>query len=102
MVMLFQGTQDIKPVTILIEIALRLAHELRLHARRAEFLETDISMRTSRPPVQREADIDLEWPSLEPEDGAGNVTDADVIFQFNFLRCRVRLARIQGLGETSS
>ncbi|KAB5546818.1 hypothetical protein GE09DRAFT_1204699 [Coniochaeta sp. 2T2.1] len=114
MVMLFQGTQDLRPATMLIAIALRLAHELGLHTRRAEFLETsqvlerdrvfwiaylldrDISMRTSRPPVQREADIDLEWPSPEPEDGAGNVNDADGIFQFNFLRCRVRLARIQG------
>jgi hypothetical protein len=113
MVMLFQGTQDLKPATMLIAIALRLAHELGLH-RRAEYLETsqvlerdrvfwiayildrDISMRTSRPPVQREADIDLEWPSDQPEDGAGNVTDADGTFSFNFLQCRVRLARIQG------
>ncbi len=115
MVMLFQGTRDLKPATMLIAIALRLAHELGLHtAQRAGYLDTsqvlerdrvfwiayildrDISLRTSRPPVQREADIDLEWPSAEPEDGAGNVTDADGIFGFNFLRCRVRLARIQG------
>lgn len=114
MVMLFQGTQDLKPATMLIAIALRLAHELGLHTRRVEYLDTsqvlerdrvfwiaylldrDISLRTSRPPVQREADIDLEWPPAEPEDGAGNVTDADGTFPFNFLRSRVRLARIQG------
>lgn len=114
MVMLFQGTQDLKPATMLIAIALRLAHELGLHTRRAEYVETsqvlerdrvfwiaylldrDISMRTSRPPVQREVDIELEWPSAEPEDGAGNVTDADGTLSFNFLRCRVWLARIQG------
>jgi hypothetical protein len=59
-------------------------------------LDRDISMCTSRPPVQREADIDLEWPSARPEDGAGNVTDTYGNFPFNFLRCRVQLARIQG------
>ena len=114
MVMLFQATQDLKPATMLIAIAIRLAHELGLHTRRAEYLDTsqvlerdrvfwiaylldrDISLRTSRPPVQREADIDIEWPSAEPEDGAGNVTDADGTFPFNFFRCRVRLAQIQG------
>jgi len=114
MVLLFQGTRDLKPATMLIAIAVRLAHELGLHTRGAEcidkshllerdrvfwiayILDRDISMRTSRPPVQREADINLEWPSAEPDDGAGNVTDADGMFSFNFLRCRIRLARIQG------
>lgn len=114
MVMLFQGTQDLKPATMLIAIALRLAHELGLHTRSAECLDTsqtlerdrvfwiaylldkDISFRTSQPPVQREADIDLEWPSAEPEDGAGNVYHANGTAPFNFLRCRVDIARIQG------
>ncbi|KIW72367.1 hypothetical protein, variant 2 [Phialophora macrospora] len=114
MVLLFQGAQDLKPATMLIAIALRLAHELGLHTRSAECLDTsqvlerdrvfwiayildrDISLRTSRPPVQREADIDLEWPSAQPEDGAGNVAQADGTFPFNFFQCRVRLARIQG------
>lgn len=114
MVLLFQGTQDLKPAMMLIAVALRLAHELGLHTRRPEFLEPsqvlerdrvfwiaylldrDISMRTSQPPIQREADIDIGWPSAEPEDGAGNVSDADGTILFNFLRCRVRLAQIQG------
>ena len=114
MVLLFQGTQDLKPATMLIAIALRLAHELGLHTRSADsldismtlernrvfwmayLLDKDISMRTSRPPVQREADIDVDWPSAEPTDGAGNVTDASASFSFNFLRCRVQLASIQG------
>lgn len=114
MVLLFQGTQDLKPATMLVAIALRLAHELGLHTRRLEsldasqvmerdrvfwiayILDRDLSMRTSRPSVQRESDIDIEWPSAEPEDGAGTVTTADGTFAFNFLRCRVRLARIQG------
>jgi hypothetical protein len=114
MVLLFQGQQDLKPATMLIAIALRLAHELGLHTRSPEYLDTsqvlerdrvfwiayvldrDISLRTSRPPIQREADIELEWPSADPEDGAGTVADADGTYSFNFLLCRVRLARIQG------
>lgn len=114
MVLLFQGTQDLKPATMLIAIALRLAHELGLHTRTPEYLDTsqvlerdrvfwiayildrDISLRTGRPPVQREADIELEWPSADPEDGAGAITGPDGTFTFNFLRCRVWLARIQG------
>lgn len=114
MVLLFQGSQDLKPATMLIAVALRLVHELGLHTRGPDFLEPsqvlerdrvfwiaylldkDISMRTSQPPIQREADIDIEWPSAEPEDGAGNLTDSNGNVPFNFLRCRVRLARIQG------
>ncbi|KAK5049320.1 hypothetical protein LTR84_004249 [Exophiala bonariae] len=114
MVLILQGMQDLKPAIMLIAIALRLAHELGLHRRKPEslnkskaleqdrvfwiayLLDRDIGLRSSRPPVQREADIDLEWPSSDPEDGAGNVTTSDGTFPFNFLRCRVRLARIQG------
>lgn len=69
MVILFQGTRDLKPATMLIAIALRLAHELGLHTRRsvgyldatqvlerdrvfwiAYILDRDISLRTNRPP----------------------------------------------------
>lgn len=114
MVMLFQGMQDLKPATMLIAVALRLAHELGLHIRKPQSLDTsqtleqervfwiaylldrDISLRTGQPPVQREADIDLEWPPADPFDGAGIVVNRDGAFPFNFLRCRVRLARIQG------
>ena len=114
MVLLFQGTQDLKPATMLIAVALRLAHELGLHTRRAEgfdashvlerdrvfwiayILDRDISMRTSRPPVQRETDIDLDWPSAEPDNGAGSLTKAESNCSLSFLQCRVSLARIQG------
>jgi hypothetical protein len=115
MVMLFQGTRNLKPATMLIAVALRLAHELGLHARRgsespdpstalerdrvfwiAYLLDRDISMRTGQPPVQLETDIDLEFPSDEPEDGAGLVFTADSSSSLNFFRARVQLARIQG------
>lgn len=99
---------------MLISIAFCLAHELGLHNRRVEDLDTpralerdrvfwvayildrDTSLRTNQPPVQHEVDIDIEWPLAEPEDGAGTVTDVNGQHPFNFLRCRVHLARIQG------
>lgn len=115
MVMLFQGAQDLKPATMLIAIALRLAHELGLqHVRSSEhleismilernrvfwiayILERDLSMRTRQPPLQLDIDIDIELPTAEPDDGAGLVLATDGSARFNFLRARVQLARIQG------
>lgn len=115
LVILFQGTRNLKPATMLIVVALRLVHELGLHTRRgsesldpstalerdrvfwmAYVLDRDISMRTGQPPVQLETDIDLELPSFEPEDGAGLVFTANHCSNLNFFRARVQLARIQG------
>lgn len=115
MALLFQGIQDLKPSTILIAVALRQAHQLGLHTREsstyldsalvlercrvfwiAHILDRDISMRTKQPPIQREIDIDLTWPSAEPEDGAGFVMTADGMSRFNFFLSRVQLAQIQG------
>ena len=115
MVMLFRGTQDLKPATMLIAIAIRLAHELGLQTGRgAEYLDTpsrverqrvfwiaylldrDISLRTLQPPVQNESDIDLEWPPANPDDGAGMIVAADGMSVFNSLLSRVKIAQIQG------
>jgi hypothetical protein len=118
--MLFQGTRNWKPAATLSAIALRLAHELGLHARRssssenlsasdmlerdrvfwiAYIIDRDISMRTGQPPVQLETDMDVELPAAEPEDGAGLVfaaADNSSSLSFNFFRARVQLAAIQG------
>ncbi|KAI8680505.1 Zn(2)-C6 fungal-type domain-containing protein [Fusarium keratoplasticum] len=115
MTLLFQGVQDLKPATMLIAMALRLAHQLGLHTREssahldgsvvlercrvfwiAYILDRDISARTKQPPIQREMDIDLEWPSSDPQDGAGFFTGADGVSSFNFFLSRVQLAQIQG------
>lgn len=96
-------------------MALRLVHQLGLHTREsmanldsnaalerrrvfwiAYILDRDISMRTKQPPIQREMDIDLEWPSADPQDGAGVFITADGISSFNFFFSRVQLAQIQG------
>ncbi|KAL5337699.1 hypothetical protein BJX70DRAFT_409030 [Aspergillus crustosus] len=113
--MLFQGTRDWKPAAMLIAIALRLAHELGLHARTssesfspqailerdrvfwiAYILDRDISLRTGQPPIQLETDIDIDFPLVQPADGAGLVPAADGSSTFNFFRARVQLAIIQG------
>jgi hypothetical protein len=117
--MLFQGTRNWKPAATLIAIALRLAHELGLHARRgsgseslsvsdslerdrvfwiAYIIDRDASMRLGQPPVQLETDMDIELPALEPEDGAGLAfaTADGRSLSFNFFRARVQLAAIQG------
>ena len=115
MVILFQGTQDLKPAATLIAVAIRLVHQLGLHTRAStEFLsdsqvkerdrvfwiafvlDRDISLRIKQPPILHEKDIYLEWPSAEPDDGTGIVMSADGTAGFNFLRHRVRLAQIQG------
>ena len=115
MVMLFQATLDLKPAAILISVALRLAHELCLHTQSkdpehldpamklerarvfwiAYILDRDISMRTKQPPVQRQADIGIDWPSAEPQDEAGLVPGINGSPRFNFLLSRVKLAHIQ-------
>ncbi|CAK7211349.1 hypothetical protein SCUCBS95973_001082 [Sporothrix curviconia] len=124
MALLFQGTLDMKPATILVAVALRLAHELGLHVRLrpdaaptcpqdpatesaerdrvfwcAYILDRDISMRTKQPPIQRLSDIGIDWPAAEPEDGAGLVPCAGVEAAaptFNFFLARAKLAHIQG------
>ncbi|KAL2867226.1 transcription factor domain-containing protein [Aspergillus lucknowensis] len=112
--MLFQGARNLKPAAMITAIALRLAHELGLHARgRSEglnasailernrvfwiayIIDRDISMRTGQPPVQLETDIDIDLPPDDPEDGAGLVFAPDHSSRFNYFRARVQLATIQ-------
>ncbi|KAF7560177.1 hypothetical protein G7046_g3965 [Stylonectria norvegica] len=117
LVMLFQGTRDLRPPTILIATALRLAHRLQIHTRRgselldraealqrdrvfwlAYILDKDISMRIKQPPVQIDAEIDVDLPPLEPvdEDNTGFVFSAGGRSKMNFFRARITLASIQG------
>ncbi|KAL4967485.1 transcription factor domain-containing protein [Aspergillus stella-maris] len=113
--MLFQAARNLKPATMIISIALRLAHELGLHSRArseglnpsvvlernrvfwiAYIIDRDISMRTGQPSVQLQTDIDIDLPALDPEDGAGVLLAADGSSRFGFFRARVQLANIQG------
>lgn len=117
LVMLFQGTQNLRPPTILIATALRMAHRLQLHTKTssvhlsrsealqrdrvfwlAYILDKDISMRTRQPPIQLDADVDLDLPPEEPadDDDIGFFFTTDGRSKMNFFRARVQLARIQG------
>ncbi|KAK7425316.1 hypothetical protein QQZ08_008213 [Neonectria magnoliae] len=117
LVMLFQGTQNLRPPMILIATALRLAHKLGLHTRKssvhldgaealqrdrvfwiAYILDKDLSVRTKQPPIQLDADIDLDLPPEEPasDDDMGFFFTADGRSRMNFFRARVQLAQIQG------
>lgn len=113
-VMVFQGAQDLGPPTLLIATALRLAHGLGLHTRRASaeletslalerdrvfwiiyILDRDLSLRTKRPPLQAETEIDVDWPPEEPDgDDTGFLAIGNG--HFNVLHARVQLAHIQG------
>ena len=116
MAMVLQATYNLKPAAILTTTALNLAHSLGLHIRNkskhidpvialqrdrvfwmAYILDRDMSMRTAQPPIQRDEDISLDLPPVEPEiDHAGFVFAADGIVKMNFFRVRVQLAYIQG------
>lgn len=116
LVMLYQGTQDMGPPTMLVATALRLAHGLRLQSRRSSehfdaptalqrnrvfwiiyILDRDISMRIKQAPLQQDNDIDLDLPPEKPDaDEAGFIPSADGRSSFNFFRARVQMAQIQG------
>lgn len=115
MAMLYQATLDVKSASMLVTIALHMAHDLGLHSRKstghldrsvilerdrvfwiAYILDRDLSMRNKKAPIQPQIDIDIEWPSAEPEDGAGLVPVTNGSATFNFLLSRVQLAKIQG------
>ncbi|KAK1507232.1 fungal specific transcription factor [Colletotrichum abscissum] len=114
MVVLFQGTKDPKPASVLIGTAIRLAHRLHLHDKEslqyfspavarqrsrvfwlAYCMDKDISLRSKTPSFQLDADIDLPLPELDPDDGAG-VVAASNGSKFNFFRARVELSHIAG------
>ncbi|KZL72843.1 fungal specific transcription factor domain-containing protein [Colletotrichum tofieldiae] len=114
MVILFQGTKDPKPASVLIGTAIRLAHRMQLHdkvslrffppevARHRSRLfwmtyvmDKDISLRAKTPSFQLDADIDMALPEPYPDDGAG-IMAAKNGTKFNFFRARVELSHIAG------
>lgn len=112
--LIFYGTSDPKPATVLVATAVRLAHALSLNARCASnaidseqaeqgrnifwvlyILDRDIAMRIQQPSMLHEADIDVEVPIENPADGAGILYAANGT-RINFFRKRVQFAWIQG------
>ncbi|GKT63239.1 fungal specific transcription factor domain-containing protein [Colletotrichum tofieldiae] len=114
LVLVFHGSSDQGPASIMIATAMRLAQTLKLHTDSEDgnfepaetlqrtrvfwiafILDRDLAMRTSQPPIHQDSDIDVELPNLNPIDNAG------LIFSFsgqvfNYFRSRVQLAYIEG------
>ncbi|KAK4075222.1 transcriptional regulator family: Fungal Specific TF [Purpureocillium lilacinum] len=115
LVMLFLGTNNPQPTCVLIATAVKLAHRLRLHDKRAHtqtdsetsaqmdrlfwityILDRDVSLRAVEPYAQHEDDFDVPQPEPAcPHDGLGILRLGNT--DFNYYYHRVRLAHIQGL-----
>ncbi|KAI0551706.1 hypothetical protein F4679DRAFT_572044 [Xylaria curta] len=119
--MLFRTANEPTPAVVLIATAIRLAQKLGLHRKSSDLhdsslrlqrervfwiayiLDRSISAQTAISPVQRDRDIDLDLPPLEPanDDLSGFVVSSDGHTKYNFLRASVQMARIQGLVHES-
>jgi hypothetical protein len=114
--MLFWSIDDLQPALILVGTALRLAHRLEIHSRKASeycgaslslqrsrvfwmayILDRDISLQSRVAPLQLDTDVDLDLPPLDSEDDmAGFIFSVDGQTKMNYFRARVQLAQIQG------
>jgi hypothetical protein len=92
MSMFLMGTPNPQPSFFMVAAAIRLAHSLGLHKRGsvqgmnpgeieqrrrvfwiAYMLDKDICLRSGRPPIQDDDDMNVELPSESPPDGIGNI-----------------------------
>ncbi|KAM0279205.1 hypothetical protein ACHAQH_004750 [Verticillium albo-atrum] len=115
MSLLFLGTKNPKPASVLLGTTIRLAHRMGLHdqdrskglpeaeaTQRARlfwvayFLDKDISLTQKMPSFQVDADIDLPLPDLEPTDNVSIMYSNDGTSKFNYFRSRTALSHIQG------
>ncbi|CAH0003540.1 unnamed protein product, partial [Clonostachys byssicola] len=113
MALIFEGTPDPHPSSVLIASAVRLAQSMRLHRRCGDrgltpleseqrrrvfwiayFLDRDISLRTRQPFTQDDDDMDVELPSENP---TNELKSSDELCTVNFFfKSRIGLAVIQG------
>jgi hypothetical protein len=119
LVIIFQGTSDIKPAGFLISTALRLCQLLGIHRsdsdsygnttprealqlRRvfwiAYILDRDVAMRIRQAPIQQDTDISIELPPKKPDEDAAGFVSTPEMYQhgFNVFRAHVELSQIQG------
>ncbi|KAL0936214.1 fungal specific transcription factor domain-containing protein [Colletotrichum truncatum] len=114
LVLVFHGSSDAGPASILVATVVRLAQGLKLHTKStredyepeealqrnrvfwiAFIMDRDCAMRTGQPPIHQDSDIDVDLPSLNPPDKAGLIIGTSGQ-TFNYFRTRVQLAYIQG------
>lgn len=114
MSLFLQGTPNPQPSFFLVAAAIRLSHSIGLHKRGSGFglnpveveqrkrvfwiaylLDKDICLRSGRPPVQDDDDMNVELPSEDPPDNIGNVPLSDGKSKFNLFRSMCQFATIE-------
>ncbi|RAO65433.1 uncharacterized protein BHQ10_001445 [Talaromyces amestolkiae] len=114
MSLFLQGTPNPQPSFFLVAAAIRLSHSIGLHKRGSLFnlnpveveqrkrvfwiaylLDKDICLRSGRPPVQDDDDMNVELPSEIPPDNVGLIPLVTGEGQFNIFRVMCRFAIIQ-------
>ncbi|KAF2211512.1 hypothetical protein CERZMDRAFT_43217 [Cercospora zeae-maydis SCOH1-5] len=113
MALFLQGTPNPQPTFFLVAAAIRLAHSIGLHKRGSGFnlngveneqrtrvfwiaylLDKDLCLRSGRPPVQDDDDMNVDLPSEKPPDNIGNVPLKDGT-TMNLFRLMCQFAQIQ-------
>ncbi|KAL2816781.1 fungal-specific transcription factor domain-containing protein [Aspergillus cavernicola] len=114
MSLFLQGTPNPQPSFFLVAAAIRLSHSIGLHKRGSGFglnpveaeqrkrvfwiaytLDKDICLRSGRPPVQDDDDMNVELPSEDPPDNIGNVPLSDGKGKFNMFRILCQFSMIE-------
>lgn len=114
MALFLQGTPNPQPSFFLVAAAIRLSHSIGLHKRGSGFnlsaseveqrkrvfwiaylLDRDICLRSGRPPIQDDDDMNVELPSEDPADNVGNIPLADGKGKVNLFRLMCTFAVIQ-------
>ncbi|OOQ83053.1 fungal specific transcription factor domain protein [Penicillium brasilianum] len=114
MSLFLQGTPNPQPAFFLVAAAIRLSHSIGLHKRGSGFglnpveveqrkrvfwvaycLDKDICLRSGRPPVQDDDDMNVDLPSEDPPDNVGHVPLADGRGKFNLFRSLCEFATIE-------
>ncbi|KAF2101599.1 hypothetical protein NA57DRAFT_34115 [Rhizodiscina lignyota] len=113
MALFLQGTPNPQPSFFLVAAAIRLSHSIGLHKRGpfnlnpneieqrrrvfwiAYMLDRDICLRSGRPPIQDDDDMNVDLPSEDPEDNIGNIPLADGKGKVNLFRLMCTFAVIE-------
>ncbi|KAM5431478.1 hypothetical protein MferCBS31731_007851 [Microsporum ferrugineum] len=114
MALFLQGTPNPQPSFFLVAAGIRLSHSIGLHKRCSGFglnpveleqrkrvfwiayiLDKDICLRSGRPPVQDDDDMNVELPSEDPPDNIGNVPLSDGKGKINLFRLMCIFAAIE-------
>ncbi|KAF2805206.1 uncharacterized protein BDZ99DRAFT_466855 [Mytilinidion resinicola] len=114
MALFLQGTPNPQPSFFFVAAAIRLSHSIGLHKRGSGFnlnpseieqrkrvfwiaymLDRDICLRSGRPPIQDDDDMNVDLPSEDPPDNIGNIPLANGKGKLNLFRLLCTFACIE-------